>query len=123
MLLNANAGSSQRRNETAVRSDLSFKLCRQLADLFPGSTQARLLGLSEADDRTLWQYAKASGFVIVSQDADFAEMAALHGPPPKVIWLRSGNRPTEIVEAGLRTHANAIGAFERDAVAACLEIY
>jgi predicted nuclease of predicted toxin-antitoxin system len=46
--------------------NLSFKLCRQLADLFPGSTQARLLGLSEADDRTLWQYAKANSFVIVS---------------------------------------------------------
>lgn len=59
--------------------NLSFKLCRQLADLFPGSTQARLLGLNEADDRTLWQYAKVNDFVIVSQDADFAEMAALHG--------------------------------------------
>jgi predicted nuclease of predicted toxin-antitoxin system len=63
--------------------NLSFKLCRQLADLFPGSTQVRLLGLSEADDRALWQYAKANGFVIVSQDADFAEMAALHGPRRK----------------------------------------
>jgi predicted nuclease of predicted toxin-antitoxin system len=103
--------------------NLSFKLCQQLADLFPGSTQARLLGLSEADDRTLWQHAKANGLVIVSQDADFAEMAALHGPPPKVIWLRSGNRPTEFVEARLRTHANAIATFERDVVAACLEIY
>jgi predicted nuclease of predicted toxin-antitoxin system len=103
--------------------NLSFKLCRQLADLFPGSTQARLLGLSEADNGMLWQHAKADGFVIVSQDADFAEMAALYGPPPKVIRLRSGNRPTELVEQTLRTHANAIAAFERDVVAACLEIY
>jgi predicted nuclease of predicted toxin-antitoxin system len=53
--------------------NLSFKLCRQLVDLLPGSTQARLLGLSEADDRTLWQYAKANGFLIVSQDADLLQ--------------------------------------------------
>jgi predicted nuclease of predicted toxin-antitoxin system len=103
--------------------NLSFKLCRQLADLYPGSLQVRLLGLSEADDSTLWQYAKANGLVIVSQDADFAEMAAVYGPPPKVIWLRSGNRPTGFVEATLRAHADVIAVFERDAVAACLEIY
>ena len=31
--------------------NLSFKLCRQLADIFPDSSQVRLLGLAEADDR------------------------------------------------------------------------
>ena len=30
--------------------NLSFKLCQALADLFPGSSQVRLLGLAEADD-------------------------------------------------------------------------
>ena len=39
--------------------NLSFKLCQQLADLFPESGQVRLLGLSEADDRAVWQHAKA----------------------------------------------------------------
>ena len=73
--------------------NLSFKLCRRLADVFPDSGQARLLNLSEADDRTVWEYAKQNGFVIVSQDADFADLAALYGPPPKVIWLRCGNQP------------------------------
>jgi predicted nuclease of predicted toxin-antitoxin system len=34
--------------------NLSFKLCGQLTDLFPNSGHARLLGLAEADDRTLW---------------------------------------------------------------------
>ncbi len=29
--------------------NLSFKLCNRLADLFPDSTQARLLGMDEAD--------------------------------------------------------------------------
>jgi len=33
--------------------NLSFKLCQNLSDLFPDSSQARLLGLAESDDRTL----------------------------------------------------------------------
>ena len=33
-----------------------------LADLFPGSSQVRLLGLAEADDTVLWQHAKANAF-------------------------------------------------------------
>jgi len=70
--------------------NLSFKLCRLLADAFPGSNQVRLLGMAEADDRDIWEHAKVNGFVLVSQDADFADMATLYGPPPKVVWLRCG---------------------------------
>ena len=40
--------------------NLSFKLSRQLNDLFPGSSQVRLLGLERASDRALWDYAKAN---------------------------------------------------------------
>lgn len=102
--------------------NLSFKLCRQLADLYPDSTQVRLVGLDKADDRALWEYARAHAFALVSLDADFAEMAALHGAPPKVVWLRCGNQPTAVIESILRDHAGAIEAFAHDA-SACLEIY
>jgi predicted nuclease of predicted toxin-antitoxin system len=78
--------------------------------------------LAEADDRTIWQYAGSNGFVLVSLDADFAEMAGLLGPPPKVIWLRSGNQKTSEIEALLRNHAELIATFERDGTA-CVEIY
>jgi predicted nuclease of predicted toxin-antitoxin system len=102
--------------------NLSFKLCRQLNDLFPGSTQVRLLGLEHADDRAIWDYAKANEFVLVTLDADFGEMAALLGPPPKVIWLRCGNQPTAMIESLLRDHAGLIASLERDEDG-CLEIY
>jgi predicted nuclease of predicted toxin-antitoxin system len=103
--------------------NLSFKLCQLLADVFPKSNQIRLLGMEEADDRAIWEYAKANGFILVSQDADFADMATLYGPPPKVIWLRCGNQPTRTIEQLLRDHADAIAAFEQDHAAACWEIY
>jgi len=78
--------------------NLSFGLCAQLADLFPESLQVRLAGLAEASDRAIWDYAKANGFAIGSLDSDFADMAAVLGPPPKVIWLRCGNQPSTAVE-------------------------
>lgn len=68
-------------------------------------------------------WAKANGFTILSQDVDFAEMAALLGPPPKVIWLRAGNQSTASISALLRRHAELIVAFGNDEGAACLEIY
>ena len=102
--------------------NLSFKLCRLLADVFPGSSQVHLLGLGTADDRSLRRHAGENAFVLVSLDADFAELAALLGPPPKTIWLRCGNRPTAEIAALLRDRAAAIVAFEQSD-SACLEIY
>lgn len=84
--------------------------------------QVRLVGLSRADDRVVWNYAAANGFSLVTLDADFAERAALAGEPPKVIWLRCGNQSTAAIETLLRDHIEAIAIFEQN-TAACLEIY
>jgi len=81
------------------------------------------LGLSEVGDRILWDYAKANGFTIVSQDVDFAEMAALSGSPPKMIWLRAGNQSTATASTLIRRHVDLIVAFGDDDDMACLEIY
>ena len=61
--------------------------------------------------------------MIVTQDVDFAEMAALLGSPPKVIWLRAGNQSTEAVAILLGSYATLITAFGNDNETACLEIY
>jgi predicted nuclease of predicted toxin-antitoxin system len=90
--------------------NLSFRLCSSLADLFPDSSQVRLVGLDQATDREIWDYAAANGFTIVSQDADFANLCALLGSPPKVVWLRCGNQPTAAVEKLIRDNAAAISA-------------
>jgi predicted nuclease of predicted toxin-antitoxin system len=63
-----------------------------------------------------------NGFAIVSLDADFADMAALYGAPPKVIWLRCGNQPSAVIERLFRDNVEAIRAFEQGG-AGCLEIY
>ncbi len=102
--------------------NLSFKLCRQLADLYPHSSPVRLLGLAKANDLAVWRYAANLHLALVSLDADFADLATVLGPPPKVIWLRCGNQSTSTIEGLLRHHVDAIAAFEGDETA-CLEIY
>jgi len=103
--------------------NLSFKLCFRLKDLFPNSQQVRLLGLSESDDRDIWHYCGTNDFVLVTQDSDFADLAAVFGSPPQVVWLRCGNQPTSIIERLLREQFETIEAFTGNATATCLEIY
>ena len=103
--------------------NLSYRLVDRLADLFPGSTQARLVGLDRATDAALWDHAARGGYAVVSRDVDLAEMAALRGPPPLVIWLRGGNSATAAVEAVLRRHHREIAAVAAGGRVACVEIW
>ncbi|MBY0562824.1 MAG: DUF5615 family PIN-like protein [Hyphomonadaceae bacterium] len=75
--------------------NLSHRLCRLLADLSPEASQVCSAGLDRASDQDIRMFAQREGFVIVTLDADFAEIATLRGAPPKVIWLRCGNQPTQ----------------------------
>jgi len=103
--------------------NLSHRLCRLLADVFPQSAQVSTAGLDRADDNAIWEFARREGLAIVSLDSDFADIAAMRGAPPKIIWLRCGNRPTEFVERLIRERAEPIARFGEDAAAACLELY
>ena len=71
--------------------NLSRRLVPFLQSDFPGSSHVSLLGLEQASDREIWDYARVQGFVIVTRDADFSEISSLHGQPPQVIWLRLRN--------------------------------
>lgn len=102
--------------------NLSPRLARQLDDLFPASQQVTAVGLGTADDRTVWQYARANGFTIVTQDSDFFDLSSVLGPPPKILWLRCGNQRTATIERLLRANASRIAAFDADPEAGCLEI-
>lgn len=103
--------------------NLSFKLAKELDDVFTGSSQVKLVNLQEADDSDIWDYARQNGFTLVSKDSDYHERSALLGHPPKVIWLRCGNQRTSYIEQLIRSHLDEIRAFEADATAGCLEIY
>ena len=94
--------------------NLSPRLPHLLADIYAGSVHVREAGLSEADDGTIWEYAKAHGFAIVSKDSDFQQRSLLNGAPPKFIWLRVGNCTVAETESVLRTYSAAIHTFDLD---------
>ncbi len=94
--------------------NLSRKLPLKLAELYPGSEHVSKPNLLESPDTAIWHYAKSNGFVIVSADADFFDLAANLGPPPKLIWLRRWRHPTRDAEALLRRQAVRITQFAAD---------
>nr|WP_240902328.1 DUF5615 family PIN-like protein [Wenzhouxiangella sp. XN24] len=103
--------------------NLSYRMLAELEPAFPGSSQAMRLELQKADDHAIWQYAKDHGFTIVTLDSDFHELATLYGTPPKIIWLKFGNRPRLYVANLLLKHGQQIKEFGQNAEVAVLEIY
>ena len=91
--------------------NLSPKLTRSLADLFPGSAHVEECQLSAADDGKIWSFAKEEDFTIVSKDSDSYDRSSLYGSPPKVVWLRVGNSTTAEIETLLERSKPAIDAF------------
>lgn len=78
--------------------NLSPRLVKALADLYPGSTHLQDAGLASASDEDVWDYALKNGYAIVSKDSDFNERVMVYGTPPKVIWIRRGNCTTREIE-------------------------
>ncbi len=100
--------------------NLSHRLVPRLSAEYPLSQHVRDVGLVDATDPAIWQYAKQHGFVVVSKDVDFQQRALLLGHPPKIVWLRVGNASTTMVEDLLRNRHTELLAFEADATGAFL---
>jgi len=94
--------------------NLSPKLPRLLADLFPDSLHVRDVDMKATDDPIVWDYAKDNDCIIVSKDADMHDLSLVFGNPPKVVWLRLGNCSTRQVENLLRQDFDVIKLFYED---------
>lgn len=94
-----------------VDHNLSPRLIADLSDVFPGSVHVSEIGLAEAEDAEVWEYARQNALTVVTKDEDFSMLAALNGAPPKVVWLRLGNCSTRQVESKLRQAARDMERF------------
>jgi len=103
--------------------NLSPKLIRRLSDLYPNSDHLDLLRLGTAEDTLVWEHAKANGFVVVTKDADFADLSVLRGFPPKVVWIRRGNCSTANIEEILRDHNAEIEDLAADLTSGILTLF
>ena len=103
--------------------NLSRKLVTRLADIFPNASHVELQGLAEKTDTEIWDFDKLNHFCIVTQDADFTERSRLYSSPPKVVWLRCGNAPTNQVETLIRSGQEAIQELLSNSNLHCLELH
>jgi len=88
--------------------NLSRRLVSDLQAEFPGSTQVALVGLGQANDRGIWEYAKLHDYVIVTKDEDFHDLQTAWGYPPKIILLAMGNSANQAVLQALTKSATQL---------------
>ena len=103
--------------------NLSPRLVRRLADMYPNSSHVTEVGLDRSLDKEVWNYAREHDYLIVTKDVDFSEFSLLQGFPPKVIWIRRGNCSTQIIEIILRENFNSIKAMNEDTSTGILELF
>lgn len=103
--------------------NLSPKLVSRLTGVYPNSDHSDLLGLGTADDSVIWKYAKDNDFVVVTKDADFADLSVLRGFPPKVVWIRRGNCSTADIEEILRERNSEIEDLLTDLTSGILTLF
>lgn len=103
--------------------NLSRRIIPSLEDHYPGSTQVALIGLEQATDHEVWQYAKEHGFVIVTRDSDYYDLSLVRGAPPQVIWLQTGNTSKqEVIDLLIRKKATLYDLLKQQELK-CVELY
>lgn len=88
-----------------------------------GLSHVVLVGFERADDYSVWNFAKANDYVILTKDDDFTILLTLLGYPPKVILLKLGNSANQAVIAALQTQRELIEKELADAAVGLVAIY
>lgn len=88
-------------------------MVKEVNHRFPGSAHVLALGLAEASDNKVWNYAKEYEFCIVTKDTDFDHLSFLYGPPPQCLRLNIGNLSIDEIAEILRKSFQNIIDFEK----------
>jgi len=103
--------------------NISFRILRNIDDLFPEAVQVRGIGLENQTDIQIWDFAKKKNQCIVTFDSDFNDLSNLYGYPPKVLWIRTYNQSTSNIEFLIRSKFRETTDFlDSSSKFGCLEI-
>ena len=91
-----------------VDNQLPRALARLLTDLGHQAVHVLDIELAQVDDHTLWAYAAQHGFVIISKDADFADLALLDPHRVQLVWVRIGNCRKSVLLEGIKNSLSTI---------------
>jgi predicted nuclease of predicted toxin-antitoxin system len=79
--------------------------------------------LIDFDDFQIWNFAKKNEFTVVSMDSDFNDLMSVYGPPPKLIWLRFGNKGTKEIAHILDSIYDDLVAFHENNELGVFEVF
>lgn len=75
-----------------VDAQLSPALASWMREALQVEAQAlRDLGLRDAKDSLIFERARAENAIVFTKDQDFLDLLRRRGPPPRILWLSSGN--------------------------------
>jgi predicted nuclease of predicted toxin-antitoxin system len=94
--------------------NLSPRLVPKLLSLFASLIHVRDVGLKQADDHEIWNWARANEYTIMTADADFVALSLRLGWPPKVIQIERCDFPFSVIEELLRWSSVRISEFDKD---------
>jgi predicted nuclease of predicted toxin-antitoxin system len=81
------------------------------------------VGLQDESDNRIFEFARSKGYTIVTFDSDFIDLCVVKGAPPKIIWLRTGNQTTKVLERILMVQKGTIEQFLAQSDDAIMEIF
>ena len=81
--------------------------------------------MSDWIGRTIWRsgITQRKKALSVTKDSDFHEFSLIYGNPPKIIWLKCGNKLKRYVLGLLLNNQKTVEAFFEDQESTRLEIY
>jgi len=74
-----------------VDAQLPPALARWLGERGHSATAVRDAGLRDSDDGSIWNFAIAGGWTVITKDEDFVDRCLGNPAAPAVVWLRLGN--------------------------------
>ena len=91
--------------------NISPRMVKHLSNAFPEVKHVRQVGLEDASDALIFEFAKKNKFTIVTFDSDFVDLNVVRGIPPKIIWIKTGNLTTRSVAELLNSNVDSIKQF------------
>ena len=96
-------------------ANISWKLVNKLTPIFGECAHVDLIGLNvPVNDIDIWDFALENGYIIITKDNDFVDLLEVHGFPPKVVLLKTGNNSSRVLENLLINAKQMIEDLERN---------
>ncbi len=103
--------------------NISWRIKKKLQNTFPVCLHVSDISPKLLSDTLIWNYAKEHNFIIVTFDEDFVDIQIINGFPPKILWLRGGNKPTNIIVEKIIKYENEIINLFLDKEQGIIEMY